>query len=114
MYITAALPPPPTWCCCHPLWPAGEFDIYACNARALALLSEAEVGAPQALSFNGIPLEALPRVVLCPSFAPTLQDIKVGQGAHSGEQGGGRAIVGEGWAGRCQPLHQLLLLLMQA
>jgi hypothetical protein len=91
------------------LWPAGEFDIYACNARALALLTEAEVGSPQPLSFNGIPLEALPRVVLCPSFAPTLQDIKVGQGAHS--KGSRRAVAGEGWAGRCKPLHQLLLLM---
>jgi hypothetical protein len=37
----------------------------------------AEVGSPQPAVYNGIPVEEYPRVVLAPSFAPTLADVKV-------------------------------------
>jgi hypothetical protein len=61
-----------TTCCL-----AGELDIYRANSEALAMMSGAEVGQPQPATYNGIPVEEWPRVVLSPSFAPSLEAIKV-------------------------------------
>lgn len=43
------------------------------------IMCGAEVGGqPQPATFNGIPVEQWPRVVLSPAFAPCLDAIKVG------------------------------------
>jgi len=54
----------------------GELDIYQANCRILELLAGIKLPAPEKLTFNGMAVEALPRVVLSPSFAPTLADVK--------------------------------------
>lgn len=41
------------------------------------LMSGADVGQPGEGTYNGIPVEEWPRVVLSPSFAPGLAQIKV-------------------------------------
>jgi hypothetical protein len=42
------------------------------------------VGPPQPATYNGIPVEEWPRVVLSPAFAPCLDAIKVGGGPAGG------------------------------
>jgi hypothetical protein len=55
----------------------GEMDIYKANSEALVIMSGAEVGTPLPATYNGIPVEEWPRVVLSPAFAPCLAAIKV-------------------------------------
>lgn len=81
---------------------AGEMDIYQANSEALVMMAGADVGLPQQATYNGIPVEEWPRVVLSPSFAPCLDAIKVrppGSGWEGGGWGwgpGGRATGGKG------------------
>lgn len=83
--------------------PSGELDIYKANSEALVIMSGAEVGAPQPATYNGIPVEEWPRVVLSPAFAPCLDAIKVGSAAavdflkaiHTA--GGGGVAAASGW-----------------
>ena len=56
---------------------AGEMDIYKANCEALMIMSGADVGQPQPATYNGIPVQEWPRVVLSPSFAPCMDAIKV-------------------------------------
>jgi hypothetical protein len=67
---------------------AGEMDIYQANSEALVMMAGADVGLPQQATYNGIPVEEWPRVVLSPSFAPCLDAIKV-RPPGSGWEGGG-------------------------
>lgn len=52
-------------------------DIYKANCEALMIMAGADVGQPQEATFNGIPVEQWPCVVLSPSFAPSMDAIKV-------------------------------------
>lgn len=66
----------------------GEMDIYKANCEALAIMSGAEVGAPLQATYNGIPVEEWPRVVLSPAFAPCLDAVKVRlRGTVGGDRG---------------------------
>lgn len=56
---------------------SGEMDIYKANSEALVIMSGADVGTPLTATYNGIPVEEWPRVVLSPAFAPCLAAIKV-------------------------------------
>jgi hypothetical protein len=56
---------------------AGELDIYRANSEALSIMSGADVGQPQPATFNGIPVEEWPHVVLSPAFAPCLEAMRV-------------------------------------
>eukprot|EP00878_Enallax_costatus_P012422 GHUV01012973.1.p1 GENE.GHUV01012973.1~~GHUV01012973.1.p1 ORF type:complete len:435 (+),score=164.29 GHUV01012973.1:385-1689(+) len=61
----------------------GEMDIYKANCEALKLMSGADVGQPSEGMYNGVPVEEWPRVVLSPSFAPSLAQIKHKVSQHS-------------------------------
>ncbi|KAL6747103.1 nucleotide-diphospho-sugar transferase [Haematococcus lacustris] len=57
---------------------SAELDIYKTNSLLLQQLAGAVLlpPAPQPATFNAIPSQLYPRVVLSPSFAPVLADIK--------------------------------------
>jgi hypothetical protein len=56
-----------------------EMDMYKCNCDMLMRLTQADAGgSPVPGQYNGIAVEEWPRVVLNPSFAACLEDIKVG------------------------------------
>lgn len=61
----------------------GEMDIYKANCLTLKMLAGADIGEVPTETFNGIPVESYPRVVLSPAFAPSLADVKakVAQGS---------------------------------
>lgn len=68
-------------------------DIYKANSEALVMMAGAEVGLPQQATYNGIPVEEWPRVVLSPSFAPCLDAIKVRSCCCSSRQAGPDALT---------------------
>ncbi|GLC50653.1 hypothetical protein PLESTB_000403900 [Pleodorina starrii] len=55
----------------------GELDIYKANCLSLAAVAAIELPCPlQTATFNGITTEVYPRVVLSPSFAPSLGELR--------------------------------------
>eukprot|EP00727_Mastigamoeba_balamuthi_P011383 m51a1_g6868 putative udp-sugar pyrophosphorylase-like (617) ;mRNA; f:161448-163945 len=60
---------------------SGELDQYAANSRILRMAG-ANVAAPAGVTYNGVPLELWPRVVLSTAFAPSFDQLrgKVGSG----------------------------------
>lgn len=62
---------------------------------------------PEPVTFNGMALTATPRVVLTPSFAPTLADVKVRGRVGTGQPGGPAyvpyALIGQQWVHHLKP-----------
>ena len=60
--------------------------MYKCNSLILQQLAGAQLPRNAATAtYNGIAVEPFPRVVLSPSFAPLLSDVKVRAEAWQGE-----------------------------
>jgi len=57
---------------------AGELELYQANCTILAQQAGAKMPAPQPVTFNGITTHMHPAVVLQPSWAPLVGDVKVG------------------------------------
>jgi len=73
------LTPPCLALCC-----AGELDIYRANCAVLEQQAGAKLAAPQPVTFNGIQAHMHPVVVLQPSWAPLVGDVKVRSAARGG------------------------------
>jgi hypothetical protein len=65
----------------------GELDIYKSNCMLLKMVVGAVLPEPSPATFNGIPCEEHPHVVLSPSFACTLTGRRVCGGGLPGAAG---------------------------
>uniref|UniRef100_A0A7S3VR13 UTP-monosaccharide-1-phosphate uridylyltransferase n=1 Tax=Dunaliella tertiolecta TaxID=3047 RepID=A0A7S3VR13_DUNTE len=75
----------------------GELDIYRANCAILAQQAGVKMAAPQAVTFNGLHADMHPVVVLQPSWAPLVGDVKtkVKAGAITLHPGASLVIDGE-------------------
>lgn len=53
---------------------SAEFDMYKANSLMLKLACGVAIPEPGHAEYNGVPVEVFPKIVLSPSFAPTLAD----------------------------------------
>lgn len=55
---------------------SAEADLYACNARLLQLCGDVTIAAPEEVTFLGITAKLGPQIVINPSFAISLEELK--------------------------------------